>query len=242
MENQLKPQWQPIDALPMIANAVRDMYDHNKEQYQMLLQAKDRPHVMDDYTINRVIQVYTTQRDDLWMYDEQLNRWKNQELTRTEQREIEKVDYNLSKNKKIVDSILSLANEISKSTINKILAKDDVELALEFLEGRDLPVDKFNNPVGNLIIIKKWRKEVPELGELLIVTLFKDEIDNYYFTLNDTDDLSEIESDPPSVTKEEAEQLRRSPEDKAIKIIMKVLEKHTMKYSGETDFADTQKD
>jgi hypothetical protein len=44
-------------------------------------------HVLDDYTVDRVIKVYT----DLRLYEEQLCRWKKLELDRFQRREVERL-------------------------------------------------------------------------------------------------------------------------------------------------------
>jgi len=46
-----------------------------QEQYATLLEARPTPHALDDYTVARVVEVFTAQRDDLWLWDEQLTRW-----------------------------------------------------------------------------------------------------------------------------------------------------------------------
>ncbi len=48
---------------------------------------KARAGSLDDYTVGRVREVYTTQRDDLWLYEDQLARWRNGELTSTQKQE-----------------------------------------------------------------------------------------------------------------------------------------------------------
>jgi hypothetical protein len=48
------PQWHPISALPMIAQALDGMVESAEEVLQSLEQARPRPHVLDDYTIGRV--------------------------------------------------------------------------------------------------------------------------------------------------------------------------------------------
>ena len=43
-----------------------------EEHYQTLLQAAPKPHVLDDYTVGRVFEVFGRQKDDLWLFEEQL--------------------------------------------------------------------------------------------------------------------------------------------------------------------------
>lgn len=53
MENQ--PNWQPIQNLPIIANLIDGQFIDAKEQYINLLEARNKPHVLDDATIQRTI-------------------------------------------------------------------------------------------------------------------------------------------------------------------------------------------
>ena len=69
-----QPQWQPISRLPFIAHVLDGMLESAAETGQALEEARPRPHVLDDATVNRVLQVYTTQQNDLWLYEEQLKR------------------------------------------------------------------------------------------------------------------------------------------------------------------------
>ena len=71
------PQWHPISMLPTIATHIDGMLKAAQEQYETLLPAKVKPHVLDDYTVNRVKKVFTEQQNDLWLFEEQLARWKS---------------------------------------------------------------------------------------------------------------------------------------------------------------------
>lgn len=109
------------------------MLDSAQEQYRTLQQARPKPHVLDDDTVGRVIAVYTGQRDDLWLYDEQLRRWSEESLNRMRRREVERLHGQMVALHKVIDDILALAGELAAGTIETVLAKDDMELGLEFL-------------------------------------------------------------------------------------------------------------
>jgi hypothetical protein len=69
-----QPQWQPIETLWTFATHIDGILESSQEQYDTLQEAKPKPHVLDDYTVNRVISAFTTQIADLWLFDEQLSR------------------------------------------------------------------------------------------------------------------------------------------------------------------------
>jgi hypothetical protein len=91
MTKQPTPQWQPIERLPMIASHIDGMLESASEQYETLQLAKPKPFVLDNYTVGRVIDVFTTQQGDLWLFDEQLRRWERGALTAAQRQEVERL-------------------------------------------------------------------------------------------------------------------------------------------------------
>jgi hypothetical protein len=130
---QPKPQWQPIEALAMVARHIDGMLQADQEQYETLLEAKPKPYVLDDYTVNRVIAVFTTQRDDFGLFDEQLQRWHTGPLTDDQRREVERLVEQMRRLRENNEQVLALAAELSKGTIEKVMATSDVELGLQAL-------------------------------------------------------------------------------------------------------------
>ncbi|SRR6266571_3464033 len=128
-----QPQWQPISRLSFIATHIDGMLSAAQEQYQTLLPAKSKPHALDDYTVNRVKKVFTDQQKDLWLFEEQLTRWKSGQLTGEQQTEVERLVGQMKKLKEQITAILALADELGKGTIEKVMDKSDAELGFEFL-------------------------------------------------------------------------------------------------------------
>ncbi len=128
-----QPQWQPITQLALIARHIDGMVESASEQYANLLQARPKPYVLDDYTVGRVREVFTTQQNDLWLFDEQLKRWKAGQLSTVQRKEVERLVGQMTKLRQVIDSILNLADELKEGTIEKQLAKSDEQLGLEFL-------------------------------------------------------------------------------------------------------------
>ncbi len=130
------PNWQPISFLPELAEMVDGMLASAEEVYGSLQQAQDRPHVMDDYTIGRVREVHTTQRNDLWLYEEQLARWQHTMPTLAQETEIKRLQRQLDQLRSVLTVCLALTDELKEGTIDKVLGKSDVELAIEVLTGK----------------------------------------------------------------------------------------------------------
>ena len=60
--------WQPISQMPLIASMIDTSLSDTREHLGTLSKAKDRPHVLDDATIDRVEQVHTEQMDYVEKY------------------------------------------------------------------------------------------------------------------------------------------------------------------------------
>ena len=134
MTSQEPPNWQPITRLPLIASMIDEMLQDAQEQYKNLGEARLKPWVLDDYTVHRVMKVYTEQRDDiLGLYEEQLGYWEGLSLTVTQRAEVGRVSSQLESLRTVLTDILALAEELKKGTIESQLAKDDMEIGLEAL-------------------------------------------------------------------------------------------------------------
>ena len=133
------PTWQPIEQLPLIAWAIDGMAESAEEQLANLHEAEIRPHVLDLPTVDRVIRVYTEQQGDLWLYREQLARWGAQPLTAAQRAEVTRLEARLAALGAHIEALLALAQQLRPHTIESILAKSDVELALDVLSGKIPP-------------------------------------------------------------------------------------------------------
>ncbi len=133
------PTWQPITQLPLIASLIDGMLEAAKENYQSLQQASSKPHVLDDATVERVINVYTTQRYDLWLFEEQTRRWMAEPLAAAQRQEVNRLKDQVAQLREVLVEILALADELKRGTIEQVLAKSDEELALEVLRRRSRP-------------------------------------------------------------------------------------------------------
>ena len=91
--------------------------------------------MMDDATLDRVDAVYGEQRDDMWIYNEQLRRWSEGSLNAGQTREIARLRAVLAEVKARIAEILSISAELRAGTIDRIMEKSDLELGLEALLG-----------------------------------------------------------------------------------------------------------
>ena len=83
----------------------------------------DRPGALDDATVERVIRVFTEQLELLGVNQEQLDRWRTGPLTTAQRQEVERLGRQVTRNHEVAVAILTLAEELSTTTIDAILTK-----------------------------------------------------------------------------------------------------------------------
>lgn len=133
MTDDPTPHWQPLTALPLIASLIDGELADGQEHYTALLAARDRTHVLDDATVERSIKLHTEQRDFLWVFAEQLTRWCNEYPSDAQRRELDRLEGQLERLRAVLEDILKLAEELKQGTIERVMAKSDLELGIEAL-------------------------------------------------------------------------------------------------------------
>src|ERR1035441_4238871 len=73
--------WQPLSALPQIERDINEQFDNTRELYEHLCQGRDRPHLLDDALVERVLRHVADQVEFLPVYREQLARWYRSQPT-----------------------------------------------------------------------------------------------------------------------------------------------------------------
>jgi hypothetical protein len=131
--------WQPISALPLIGSMVDGLLDEVEQQCANLQACRSKPHVLDNQTVERIIEVYTAQRDDLRLYEGQLHRWSKRKLTPSQRQEVDRLTAHIPTIRGRITAILYLADELKEGTIETVLNKSDLELGLEAFLGKRKP-------------------------------------------------------------------------------------------------------
>ena len=134
-----QPTWQPISQLPTVAWAIKGMADEAADMLGSLREARPKPHVLDNATVDRVIKLYTEQQEDLWLYEEQLRRWQAGRITDAQRQEIAGLSLRLGLLRADIAAILELAADLKPRTIDAVLARSDEDLALDVLTGNQPP-------------------------------------------------------------------------------------------------------
>jgi hypothetical protein len=119
--------------LATIASLINEGLCDAREHYATLLEARPKPHVLDDATIARTKRVNGEGLEWCGVYDRQLLRWRGQRLTDAQRREIARLEGVQRDLRLVLTQILELAEELGRGTIERQLAKSDVEIGLEYL-------------------------------------------------------------------------------------------------------------
>ena len=133
MTDSPTPNWQPITALPLVAEMIDGAPEGARIQLENLEEARPRPHVLDDALVSRIIRSYSDRAEFLPVYEEQLARWNQLDLAADQRSEVERLKARVDSLRGVLDSILTLASKLWPDTIDSILRKSDLEVALDFL-------------------------------------------------------------------------------------------------------------
>jgi len=130
-----EPIDQPIGMLPVIAKLIDEQLADARELYATLSDARSKPHVLDDQTVERVQRVYGEKREFLADYHRQLSRWRALVLTPAQQREVDRLAGELVPLGAVIEMTLELADELKDGTIDAIMRTSDLQLGLETVLG-----------------------------------------------------------------------------------------------------------
>jgi hypothetical protein len=136
MPNAHQVHWQPISQMLLISSMIDTAMNDTREHLGTLSKAKDRPHVLDDATIDRVEQVHTEQMEFVDIYTQQINRWRTEKPSASQARELDRMEKQNQKLRGVTAEVLALASELRKGTIERVSGMSNLELGLQYLLGR----------------------------------------------------------------------------------------------------------
>jgi hypothetical protein len=125
--------------MPLISSMIDTSLNDTREHLGTLGEAKNRPHVLDDATIDRVEQVHAEQMEFVDIYTQQISRWRNEKPSAAQARELDRLDEQNQQLRGVTAEVLALAGELRKGTIERVLGMSDLELGLQYLLGRHSP-------------------------------------------------------------------------------------------------------
>ena len=141
MPNADPVNWQSIDQMPLIASMIDSSLDDTRKHLQTLTEARTRPHVLDDATIDRVEQVHTEQMDFVDIYTQQISRWRTEKPSPSQTRELDRMKAQNQQLRAVTADVLALASELRKGAIERVMDMTDLEFGLHALLGTR-PLDR----------------------------------------------------------------------------------------------------
>jgi hypothetical protein len=133
-----KPEWLPIGKITTVRGYIEEALTDAKERLATLEEAVPKPHVTDDALLDRVVRVNKKILDENWLYRGQLDHWLGGEGegSSPEQRiQIGALHALVDELDRVLEANISLAGELRKGSIDRIMEMDDIELAVRTLTG-----------------------------------------------------------------------------------------------------------
>ena len=135
--NQVKQRnYYPLSFIPAFSSQTDELVDILEAQSKSFLSAKSKPHALNDQTISRALSAFKQNAEYIQLYQEQIDRWLREAQTEFHRQALALLNDKLSKARKLNVELVAMVEELGKGTIDKVLEKDDIELALEFLSGK----------------------------------------------------------------------------------------------------------
>lgn len=128
-------QWQPVDQLGLLAEMVDGLLEETRAFHTTLSAAWQRPHVLDDETLDRADEQYREHAYWLDVYAEQFRRWHTLALADAQRQEIERLFQEVEAIRPVVRQVQDLTFELRSQTIDRVLELSDAELGLATLLG-----------------------------------------------------------------------------------------------------------
>jgi hypothetical protein len=133
MPKATQVNWQPISQMPLIAGMIKGSLDDTREHLGTLTKARDRPHVLDDATIDRIEQVHTEQMEFIDIYTRQISRWRTEKPSISQARALDQMEKQNQQLRIVTTDVLALAGALRKGTIERVLGMSDIELGIQAL-------------------------------------------------------------------------------------------------------------
>jgi len=125
--------YQPITKALSILELTKDMLDASREQLETMQQVKDKPYLLGDALINRSLKSYTAQNEEIDVFLQQCAIWRKEKLNEVNLYQVQEIESCICLLKDVNDQIISIANYCKDFTMDEILEKDNLELALDIL-------------------------------------------------------------------------------------------------------------
>lgn len=116
-----KVTWRDTSDITFIACMIDDGIEDTQDQYNLFSKSEDKPHILNNETVNRALKLAEEDSVFIEIYEEQLNRWQNENLTTVQEKKINRISEELEKYRNLHQKYLDLLKKLSSETIEKKL-------------------------------------------------------------------------------------------------------------------------
>ena len=125
--------WQPIDKMPLIAGMIDGSLEDTREHLATLTEARPRPHVLDDATLDRSERVHREQAQFVAIYAQQIGRWRGAGPSAVQMHELNRMEEQNRHLGAVTEEVLALVIELRQGSIDRVMGLSDAELGLQAL-------------------------------------------------------------------------------------------------------------
>ena len=122
-----------IDMLPFFTEMILGTLQNTEEQHASFLEARPKPHVLDDAIVDRALRLYQAQLEDIALHEQQMRWWLAEPLTEAQRFQVNDLLTKLAVLRDLNLALLDLLAELKQGTIDSILAMDDEDLGRRVL-------------------------------------------------------------------------------------------------------------
>jgi len=126
--------WYPVSQVGWFTAHIQEGIAVTGHQLKLLRPALARPGLLDEATVARIIGVHQDQAGDLVLFQNQAGRWKaTPGLTAAQQADVAGYEAAVAQLRQVNSDMLAAADQLTRTTIEAVLARSDLELGLEAL-------------------------------------------------------------------------------------------------------------
>ena len=126
-----EPMWRPVSDVAMLTDVARQSVDFAREHLDTIRDAG--PYQLDDATVARMLRVWNESSDMNQVFAQQGLRWQQEVLSRSSEQAVAAYCVLVEEERVLIDEILTITTKLETVTIERLLAKSDLEVALDGL-------------------------------------------------------------------------------------------------------------
>lgn len=171
-----QPVMQSISILPLSIRMNAEQIANTREVQANLQSIRERPHLMDDETIDRILKLYTEAKaQGIPAMQAHLVHWRKTRPSAQQTKQLDHFAEQLTELQTGCDLVLAAATEIRKGTIDRVMAMSDEALGLANLRGETQPPD-LGEHVPARVDVKRYR--CPQCEAPIALAIFAIELDS----------------------------------------------------------------